>query len=46
MIYARAYTYSTHSDARGSELACAMQRSEQWCALVSLLYRLGITVLY
>ena len=47
MRFCRAYVYSTSNpDWRASEYACNMQLTEQWYALMNLLYKLDITVLY
>jgi len=47
MRYARAYTYSTHDPSyKGSDYAIAMQSTKEWLALCTLLYKLGICVLY
>ena len=46
MRYAPAYTYDTSDPTYSNPRGAAIQSTEQWYALVSLLYKLGITVLY
>lgn len=46
MRYARAYTYDTHNPVYTNPRGAAIQATPQWYQLVSLLYKLGITVLY
>ena len=46
MQYARAYTYDTANAAYRNPKGEATQSTDQWLSLVSILYKLGITVLY
>lgn len=46
MRYVRAYTYDTADPTYNNLKGAEVQRTEQWYALVSLLYKLGICVVY
>jgi len=46
MTYARAYTYDTSDPTYSNPYGEYVQNTAQWLALCTLLYKLGITVLY
>jgi hypothetical protein len=46
MKYVRAYTYDTARPGYWNQRGCQIQSTKEWFHLVTLLYKLGITVLY